>query len=53
MEAGESVIITGGHGTPRTVSRYNAQGWEEDIAELNTGRWDHGCASFYKDNAEV
>ena len=29
-----------------TVSIYSDQGWQGDLPPLNTGRYDHACASF-------
>ena len=46
-------MITGGLNTLRTVSRYDITGWVEDLAELNVGRFGHGCSSYYKDEAQV
>ena len=57
---GDSVVITGGAGegsitvSPR-VTRYNKDGWLEDMPELNIasdssnlpGRKDHACGGFY------
>ena len=48
-----SIVITGGRNTQRTVSRYSITGWVEDLAELNVGRYDHGCSSYYKDGAQA
>ena len=28
------------------VSRYNINGWVEDLEDLNTGRWNHGCTRY-------
>ena len=42
----DSVVITGGRETLTTVSRYNDQGWLEDLPELITGRYFHACAEF-------
>ena len=44
-----TVIITGGKNTKQTVSRYNIQGWVEDLPSLVVGRYDHGCASYLRD----
>ena len=46
-------MITGGRYTLRTVSRYSITGWVEDLANLNVGRSEHGCSSYYKDGAQV
>ena len=49
----DSLVITGGLHTLRTVSRYSITGWVGDLAELNVGRRNHGCSSYYKDVAQV
>ena len=49
----DSLVITGGLHTLRTVSRYSITGWVGDLAELNVGRRNHGCSSYYKDGAQV
>ena len=46
-------MITGGELTQRTVSRYNSNGWVEDLANLTVGRYDHGCSRYYKDGAQA
>ena len=48
-----SLVITGGSSTLGTVSRYNITGYVGDLAELNVGRWYHGCSSYYKDGSQV
>merc|ERR1719369_482031 len=45
-----SVIITGGRNTLRTVSRYSTSGHVEDLPSLNQGRYQHGCG-FYRDDS--
>ena len=40
------MIITGGFYVPRVVSRYDRQGWGEDLPELTVGRYNHACASY-------
>ena len=45
------MVITGGqvgglHGAS-FVTKYDTNGWIEDLPELNTGRLNHGCAHFY------
>ena len=30
----------------RKVSRYDINGWVEDLGDLNTGRKDHGCTRY-------
>ena len=43
---GNSVILTGGVWTRNKVSRYNVDGWLEDLPDLTIGRGSHGCASY-------
>merc|ERR1719153_1845604 len=45
-----SVIITGGRYTKRTVSRYSTSGHVEDLPSLNQGRSSHGCG-YYRDDS--
>jgi len=43
----EEVIVTGGIYTETTVSVYNENGWQGDLAKLtNFGRHSHACSSF-------
>ena len=54
IEDGSSVVVTGGYYSLSTVLRYGAQGWEkEDLGQLMTGRFGHGCSSFFKGNTWV
>jgi len=41
-----TVIITGGESTLRTVSRYGTSGHLEDLPPLNQGRFWHGCGAY-------
>ena len=45
-------IITGGSLTRTTVSRYNKDGWMEDLPDLNTGRDSHSCGTYLDSNNE-
>ena len=38
--------MTGGLTSMNRVSRYNADGWVEDIGDLMFGRNVHGCLQF-------
>ena len=40
--------MTGGYfvGTEKKVSRYNINGWQEDLDDLNTGRYGLGCTRY-------
>ena len=51
--AGPSVVVTGGYNTKNTVSRYNRNGWVEDLAKLIVGRYSHGCAGYMRDGELV
>jgi len=55
---GSSVIVTGGYGSGighlKTVSRYNLEGFMENMPSLITARNGHGCGSFTnEDNIKV
>jgi len=45
-----SLIITGGYKTKHTVSRYDSQGFVEDLPSLVKGRSKHGCASYLRED---
>ena len=47
-----SVVITGGIHTGRTVSRYGTTGHIEDLPSLNRKRFHHGCGVYTDDNGE-
>ena len=42
----DEVIITGGDETRTTVSVYNINGWVEDLATINFGRYFHACGQY-------
>ena len=52
IDEGNTFLLTGGaKGRGEligvtTVSRYNINGWVEDLGNLITGRWSHGCSQF-------
>ena len=49
IDEDETFLLTGGAvrgSTVSTVSRYNINGWVEDLDNLNTGRYGHGCSQF-------
>jgi len=56
IQLDEYVVITGGqlnlHGASY-VTKYDKNGWIEDLPELNTGRFSHGCAHFYNNLNEL
>ena len=47
----DHALITGGYDldVQRKVSKYTRDGWIEDLPELNSGRYDHGCGHFKND----
>ena len=48
-EDDDTYIITGGshnYETKTTVSRYNTDGWMEDLPSLNNGRSGHACGTY-------
>ena len=59
IDEGETFLLTGGVynsiGRPmgKTVSRYNINGWMEDLDDLNTERASmHGCTRFTNNDGE-
>ena len=53
-EDDDTYIITGGYKNPTTVSRYDKNGWMEDLPSLNTGRHVHACGTYLdNDNNRV
>ena len=50
-----SVLITGGSIESKSiarVSRYNSNGWVEDISDLNEPRQAHACSSYLSQRGE-
>jgi len=48
----DTLLLTGGDSTMRTVSRYNNAGFVEDLPSLNEGRWSHGCGVYTVDSGD-
>ena len=46
IDLGQSVVITGGYWTWKTVTEYKEDGTYKELPKLITGRWFHGCASY-------
>ena len=49
IDEDETFLLTGGAvrgSTVSTVSRYNINGWAEDLDDLITGRNGHGCTQY-------
>ena len=49
----EMVILTGGYYTENKVTVYNTEGWVEDWAQLQTGRYWHACGHFINMDNQV
>ena len=49
------MVITGGvmSETRKKASRYNRQGWVEDLPDMSIGRFHHGCAGYTKNGEQV
>ena len=45
IDEGNTFLLTGGYKSG-TVSRYNINGWVEDLDDLITARYGHGCSQF-------
>jgi len=50
IELEDRVIVTGGYYTRNTVSIYYDDGWHQDLADLNTGRYWHSCSHYISGN---
>ena len=49
----DTLLVTGGGYTLRTVSRYDTAGFVEDLPSLNEGRTGHhGCGAYTGDTGE-
>ena len=50
----DHVILTGGYDyTKKTVSVYSTDGWLEDLPDLLTGRYDHGCGHYVNNDDKL
>ena len=47
----DAFIISGGDDNPTKVSKYNKDGWIEDLPSLNVGRELHGCGTYLDSNS--
>merc|ERR1711970_1493771 len=48
-----SIIITGGDNALDQVTRYDEEGFVEDLPSLLVGRTDHGCGSFIRSDGNM
>ena len=56
VDLGDTFVLTGAFGNLDAnmfVTQYNSAGLVKELAPLNTGRSDHGCAAYYTDNQPV
>ena len=44
----ETVVVTGGVETRKTVTRYGMVGFVEDLPSLEEGRYGHGCGAYLR-----
>ena len=49
----DTVVLTGGYDIKTQVTVYNSEGWVEDWAELQTGRFRHACGHFINTDNQV
>jgi len=51
----KSVVITGGynHMTLATATRYNSDGYVENLPSMISGRYSHGCSGYYNDEDKL
>ena len=52
IDEGDTFLLTGGFGSPNMASRYDINGWVEDIDPLLTPRFFHSCFSYVNDHGE-
>jgi len=53
IEADDWVVVTGGWYTRTNVTEYDINGWRQELPDLNTGRYDHGCGYYVNANKEI
>ena len=49
----DAILVIGGNFTEKTVSRYNRNGWVEDLPSINDGRRSHSCSNFVRNSERV
>ena len=52
INEGTTFLLTGGYTSKGKVSRYDDNGWIQDLNDLKTGRWGHGCTQYNNDVGE-
>ena len=53
IDLGKSVVITGGYNTEKTVTQYYEDGSFNELPQLITGRYYHGCSSYVDGNGNI
>ena len=53
IDLGESVVITGGVYIEKKVTQYKEDGSFNELPQLITGRYSHGCASYVDSNENI
>lgn len=46
IDEGDTFLLTGGLHGKSGVTRYDINGWIEDLERLNDERWYHGCTQY-------
>lgn len=49
----DTFILTGGYHTRTTVTMYNISGNFWELPKLNTGRWNHGCGYYVREEEVI
>ena len=53
IDLGQSVVITGGEYTMKIVTQYYEDGSFNELPQLITGRYWHGCSSYVDGNGNI
>ena len=53
ISLGASVVLSGGKGAEQKVVQYSGQGWQQDLPDLNVGRYAHACSSYYDSSGRL
>ena len=52
-EENDAILVIGGNFTEKIVSKYNRNGWVEDLPSINDGRRSHSCSNFVRNSERV
>jgi len=53
IDEGDTFLLVGGFQQENRVSRYNIDGWLENLDDLNTGRFNHGCTQYQDEDGAM